>query len=104
MTIRHYSFECADLKPNPEPKTVHTDLDKVYGDIVFQELGLEGKPRGGMMMTVKKRKLPFAKGTASSILATIPEPRYHLARASAVFRAEVLQAQVDAVDPPLRAV
>ncbi|KAF4991515.1 hypothetical protein FDECE_14021 [Fusarium decemcellulare] len=125
MTIRHYSFDCAGLKPNPEPKTVHTDLDKVYGDIVFQELGLEGKPRGGMMMTVKKRELPFTKGDtylptvncdlerwqdASSvsitgfILAIIPEPRYHLTHASTAFRAGILQARVNDIDPPLPAV
>ncbi|KAL6357151.1 hypothetical protein LRP88_10770 [Fusarium phalaenopsidis] len=55
MTVRDYSFECAGLKPNDKPKTTYTDLDRVYGDIVFQELGLEAKPRGGMMMTVKKR-------------------------------------------------
>ncbi|KAM6536296.1 hypothetical protein FALCPG4_002305 [Fusarium falciforme] len=55
MTVRDYSFECAGLRPNDTPKTTYTDLDTVYGDIVFQELGLEAKPRGGMMMTVKKR-------------------------------------------------
>ena len=54
MTLRDYDFECADLKPNKEPKTSYTRLDTVYGDIVFQELGLEAKPRGGMMMTVKR--------------------------------------------------
>lgn len=55
MTVRDYTFECVGLKPNAEPKTAFTNLDTVYGDIVFQELGLEAKPRGGMMMTVKKR-------------------------------------------------
>lgn len=54
MTIRDYEFECADLKPNPKPKTTFTEMDTVYGDIVFQELGLEAKPRGGMMMRVKR--------------------------------------------------
>lgn len=55
MTIRDYDFECAGLKPSAKPKISWTDLDTVYGDIIFQELGLEAKPRGGMMMTVKKR-------------------------------------------------
>jgi hypothetical protein len=28
----------------------------VFGDIVFQELGLEARPRGGMMVTCKKAR------------------------------------------------
>ncbi|KAI5459234.1 cytochrome P450 [Mariannaea sp. PMI_226] len=54
MTMRDYTFECVGLKPNAEAKITHTNLDTVYGDIIFQELALEAKPRGGMMMTVKK--------------------------------------------------
>jgi cytochrome P450 len=54
MTVRDYTFECVDLKPNKTPRTTFTDMDTVFGDIVFQELGLEAKPRGGMMMTVQK--------------------------------------------------
>jgi hypothetical protein len=54
MTLRDYEFECAGLKPNAQPKTTYTELDTVFGDIVFQELGLEARPRGGMMMTCKK--------------------------------------------------
>ena len=54
MTLRDYEFECAGLKPNPQPKTTYTELDTIFGDIVFQELGLEARPRGGMMMTCKK--------------------------------------------------
>jgi cytochrome P450 len=45
MTIRDYDFECA-TKPNLKPKTAFTDMDAIYGDIVFQELGLEAKPLG----------------------------------------------------------
>jgi cytochrome P450 len=54
MTLRDYDFECAHLKPNERPRTSFTDLDTVFGDVVFQELGLEAKPRGGMMMRVRK--------------------------------------------------
>jgi hypothetical protein len=54
MTLRDYEFKCADLKPNAIPRSSFTDMDTVFGDIVFQELGLEAKPRGGMMMTVAK--------------------------------------------------
>ncbi|KAL7782117.1 cytochrome P450 [Trichoderma ceciliae] len=56
MTIRDYDFKCVGLKPNKKPKAIYTDLDTVYGDIVFQELGLEAKPRGKMYITVKKRQ------------------------------------------------
>ena len=55
MTLRDYDFEIADLKPNKEPRTIHTKLDTIYGDLVFQELGMEAKPRAGMMMRVRKR-------------------------------------------------
>lgn len=44
-------------RPDPKPKAPFTDLDVVCGDIIFQELALETKPRGGMMMTVKERIL-----------------------------------------------
>jgi cytochrome P450 len=54
MTVRDYEFECADLKPNAKPKASYTALDTVFGDIVFQELGLEARPRGGMMMRCRK--------------------------------------------------
>ena len=54
MTCRDYEFECADLKPNAQPRTSYTDLDTVFGDIVFQELGLSAQTRGGMMMRCRK--------------------------------------------------
>jgi cytochrome P450 len=54
MTLRDYDFNCAGLKPNKIPRASYTDMDLVYGDIIFQELGLEAKPRGGMMMQVKR--------------------------------------------------
>lgn len=54
MIVRDYDFECADIMPNSEPRTSFTDMDTVYGDIVFQELDTEAKPRGGMKMRVKK--------------------------------------------------
>lgn len=55
-TVRDFDFQCAEIKPNPQPKTLHTNLDTTYGDIIFQEFALEAKPRGGMMMTVKRRQ------------------------------------------------
>ena len=54
LTIRDYNFECANLKPNTSPRVQYTWLDTIFGDIIFQELALEAKPRGGMMMTVTK--------------------------------------------------
>ena len=55
MTVRDFDFECAGLKPNSKPRTTYTDLDTVYGDIVFQKQGVEAKPRCGMMMTARRR-------------------------------------------------
>jgi cytochrome P450 len=54
MTVRDYDFECAGLEPNQRPRTEFTQLDTVFGDVIFQELGLEAKPRGGMMMRVRR--------------------------------------------------
>ncbi|QGI85386.1 unnamed protein product [Fusarium fujikuroi] len=55
MTMSKYTFECAELKPNREPKTKHTNFDLVFGDMAFQQLGLDGRPRDGMMMTVRQK-------------------------------------------------
>jgi cytochrome P450 len=55
LTAREYDFECIGLKPNSKPKTAATKMDTIFGDVVFQELGLEAKPRGRVMMKVKKR-------------------------------------------------
>ncbi|KAI0538399.1 cytochrome P450 [Xylaria digitata] len=55
LTVRDFDFTCHGLEPNAKPKASYTNLDTIYGDVVFQELGgLEARPRGGMMMTVAK--------------------------------------------------
>ncbi|KAK6197812.1 hypothetical protein LQW54_010518 [Pestalotiopsis sp. IQ-011] len=54
LTARDYDFACAGVLPNDKPKSKYTNLDTVFGDIVFAELGMEARPRGGMMMTVKE--------------------------------------------------
>ncbi|KAI0854017.1 cytochrome P450 [Daldinia vernicosa] len=56
LTVRDFHFEVAGLRPNPKPKSTYTDLDTIFGDIVFQELSMEAKPRGGMMMTVSEKE------------------------------------------------
>ncbi|KAI1106420.1 cytochrome P450 [Jackrogersella minutella] len=56
LTVRDFDFQCADIWPNPKPKSTFMNLDTVYGDIVFPEVAMEAKPRGGMMMTVSERK------------------------------------------------
>lgn len=60
LTVRDYDFEYVTgvewQKPNSKPRVPYTELDTIYGDVVFQELGIEAKPRGGMMMKVSKRK------------------------------------------------
>ncbi|KAH7129285.1 cytochrome P450 [Dactylonectria macrodidyma] len=55
MTIRDYDFVYADQIPNATARTSFTNLDTLFGDVVFQELAMEAKPRGGMMMKVQKR-------------------------------------------------
>jgi cytochrome P450 len=55
MTMGKYTFECAGLKSNREPKTKHTNFDLLFGDMAFQQLGLDGRPKNGMMMTVRKK-------------------------------------------------
>ena len=54
MTIRDYNFELAEIKPNATPKAAYTSLDTKFGDLVFQEMGIEAKPRGKVMMRVTK--------------------------------------------------
>ncbi|OAQ73048.1 cytochrome P450 [Pochonia chlamydosporia 170] len=53
MTVRDFVFECV-VEANERARCAHTDLDLVFGDAVFQELGLEAKPRGGMKMRVRR--------------------------------------------------
>ena len=55
MVARDFDFRCADLKPNPKARAEFTKLDVDFGDVIFQEIGLEAKPRGPMRMLVKKR-------------------------------------------------
>lgn len=55
MAWRDFDFECPTHVPNAQRRVVHTDLDTVYGDNVFQELGIEARPRGKMMVVVKRR-------------------------------------------------
>ncbi|KAH8195130.1 hypothetical protein TruAng_010713 [Truncatella angustata] len=54
LTVRDFDFECAGLQPSQKPKHAYTDLDTVFGDVIFSELAMEAKPRGGVMMTVKE--------------------------------------------------
>lgn len=53
--VRDFDFKCVGIRPNYKPKTLYTDLDTVFGDIVFQELGLEAKLRGKMNMSIRRR-------------------------------------------------
>jgi len=39
---------------NKEPRTKHINLDLVFEDIAFQQLGLDGRPSDGMMIVRKK--------------------------------------------------
>jgi cytochrome P450 len=53
-TIRDYDFECVGLQPNVKQWAPWSDLDKTFGDICFQKMGLGAQVRDGMMMRVKK--------------------------------------------------
>ncbi|KAH7139805.1 cytochrome P450 [Dactylonectria estremocensis] len=55
MTIRDYDFVYTDLNPNTIARTSFTNLDTLFGDVVFQELATEAQPQGRMMMKVQKR-------------------------------------------------
>jgi cytochrome P450 len=54
MTMRDFELVYEHFEPNEKPRVMFTELDTVYGDVVFQELGLEAKPRDGMRMKVRK--------------------------------------------------
>lgn len=56
LVARDFDFRFADLKPNLNARAHFTRLDKTFGDVVFQEIGLEAKPKGPMKMLVKKRQ------------------------------------------------
>jgi cytochrome P450 len=57
LTVRDFDFECVGVKPNSTPRACYTDLDLQLGDMVFQEVGLEAKPRAGMtIMKVSRRR------------------------------------------------
>ena len=56
MTIRDFEFEYVSGAPNGKARVTYTDLDKTFGAVVFQELGMEAKPRSGMTM-FKVRKV-----------------------------------------------
>ena len=55
MTVRDYDFECANLNPNLSGRSNHTQLDTIFGDAIFQELGTEARVRGKVEMRVRKR-------------------------------------------------
>lgn len=54
LTARSFDFECVNVQPNSKPRVPFTDLDLRLGDLAFQELGLEAKPRGKVMMRVHR--------------------------------------------------
>lgn len=52
--LRWFDFALADLKPAATPRAPWTDLDLKLGDLAFQEIALEAKPRDGVMMKVRR--------------------------------------------------
>jgi cytochrome P450 len=63
LTVRWFDFEVAkdtELgKPRATPRLDWFDLDTKVGDVAFQELALEAKPREGMRMTAKRTGREF---------------------------------------------
>lgn len=57
--VRWFDFEVADLKPSKTQRVPWMDLDLKLGDLAFQEIGLEAKPRDGVMMRVKRTDRPW---------------------------------------------
>ena len=53
LVLRSFDFETIGMEPNKSPKSTHTDLDTIYGDQVFQDMGVGARPRGGHQMKVK---------------------------------------------------
>ncbi|KAF2199970.1 cytochrome P450 3A30 [Delitschia confertaspora ATCC 74209] len=54
LTSRDFDFDCHGLKPYKEPAVDWWDMDTMFGERAYPELIFEAKPRGGMMMTVKR--------------------------------------------------
>jgi hypothetical protein len=54
LTARRYDFEYVDLQPSVTQRVPFTDLDLKLGDLAFQELALEARPRGKVMMRVNR--------------------------------------------------
>ncbi|KAF1813453.1 cytochrome P450 [Eremomyces bilateralis CBS 781.70] len=55
LTVRDFDFEAVDVQPNSTQRVPFTDFDLKIGDMAFQELGMDAKPRGGMKMRVRRR-------------------------------------------------
>jgi hypothetical protein len=56
LIVRAFDLECASVGPRKTPRAPFTDLDLLMGDLVFQEMALSAKPRGGTMMRVTLAK------------------------------------------------
>lgn len=57
--VRWLDFELAGLGPSEKQRVPWMELDTKLGDLAFQELGLEAKPRGGVMMRVRRTERPW---------------------------------------------
>ncbi|KAI0156745.1 cytochrome P450 [Hypoxylon sp. FL1284] len=73
LTLREFDFACHGLKPNAQPRALHTRLDTIYGDVIHQESSPEAKPRGGMMMTISETANQEMTARRSSNHSHIPK-------------------------------
>lgn len=54
LTVRWFDFET--LVNGTSERVMYMDLDKKVGDLAFQMVGMEARPRHDMKMKVKLRK------------------------------------------------
>jgi cytochrome P450 len=62
LTVRWFDFELAateSSRPRAEPRVEWFDLDTKIGDMAYQDMGLEAKPRGGVKMRVRRTGREF---------------------------------------------
>lgn len=54
LTARWFDFET--VVEGTSERVMYMDLDKLVGDLAFQEIGMEARPRSSMRMRVKLRE------------------------------------------------
>ncbi|PGG98102.1 hypothetical protein AJ79_08983 [Helicocarpus griseus UAMH5409] len=53
LVLRSFDFEALGIKPHNNPIATYTNLDTIYGDLIYQRQALTARPIGGQSMKVK---------------------------------------------------